>query len=78
MKRKGSWGLLAVKELKAFKKVRLKPGDQTRLNLEIPVQDLAYYDESISDWVIEPGDYSIYIGNASDKIYKKIKIRVAN
>lgn len=66
----------AVKELRAFKKVKLNPGDQTRLNLEILVKDLAYYEESVSDWIVEPGDYIIYIGNASDQIYKKFKITV--
>lgn len=66
----------AVKELRAFKKVKLNPGDQTRLNLEILVKDLAYYEESVSDWIVEPGEYIIYIGNASDQIYKKFKITV--
>ncbi|WP_428981729.1 hypothetical protein [Lutimonas zeaxanthinifaciens] len=43
------------------------------LNLEISVKDLAYYDESISDWIIQPDDYSIYIGIPRIRFIKKSK-----
>src|SRR6185503_2170513 len=35
----------APKELKAFRRVRLQPGETKTVRLDIPVQDLAYYDE---------------------------------
>ena len=56
----------AVKELKGFKKV----------DISIEVNKLAFYDETISNWNIEKGDYIIYIGNASDNILKEIIITV--
>ena len=37
---------------------------------------LAFYDETISDWNIEKGEYVVFVGNASDNISKKIKITV--
>src|SRR5699024_12195714 len=40
----------ANKELKAFTKVALAPGQTRVLQLEVPVQELAYYD-SQSGWV---------------------------
>jgi len=39
-------------------------------------QIVAFYDESISNWNIENGDYEIYVGNASNNISKKLKITV--
>lgn len=66
----------AVKELKGFKKVNLIPGETKKIDLKLDVDNLAFYDESISDWKIEKGDYIIYVGNASDAIAKEIKITI--
>src|SRR6185503_10350821 len=35
----------APKELKAFRRVGLEPGETKTVHLDIPVKDLAYYDE---------------------------------
>ncbi|WP_430412113.1 beta-glucosidase [Kordia sp.] len=66
----------AVKELKGFSKVFLKSGEIQTVSITINVDELAFYDESISDWNIEEGDYEIYVGNASNNISKKMKITV--
>lgn len=66
----------AQKELKAFKKVYLDQGTKRRYDLTFKVSDLAYYDESLSDWSLETGEYIIYVGNASDRIFGEVKIRV--
>ena len=66
----------ALKELKGFQKTNLKPSEESIINANIPVKSLAYYDETISDWNIEKGEYIVYIGNASDNISKKIKISI--
>ena len=54
----------ANKELKAFTKVALAPGQTRVLQLEVPVQELAYYD-SQSGWVVEPGNYEVIVGTHS-------------
>jgi len=64
----------AVKELKAFQKVHLTRGKNAEVELSVDVDELAFYDESISDWNLEKGDYLIYVGTASDKIVKTVKI----
>lgn len=46
----------ARRELKAFARVRVEPGAAAAATLEIPVKDLAYYDET-RGWVVEPGRY---------------------
>jgi len=66
----------ALKELKAFQKVHLDQGENTRVELSFAVDDLAFYDESISNWNLEKGDYLIYMGNASDNISKQVKITI--
>lgn len=66
----------ATKELKGFQKVFLKKGAVQEVQIPIKISDLAYYDETASDWVLEKGEYIIYVGNASDRISKKLKIQV--
>ncbi|MCL5128313.1 beta-glucosidase [Algibacter sp. L4_22] len=66
----------ALKELKGFNKASLTKGESKNVSISIPVSSLAYYNESISDWSIEKGDYLIYVGNASNNISKTIKISV--
>ena len=53
-----------VKELKNFKKVLLKPGENKEITLEITTKDLMFYYSDLKyDW--EPGDFIIYIGTNS-------------
>ncbi|MUP37333.1 beta-glucosidase family protein [Labilibaculum euxinus] len=66
----------ALKELKGFSKVYLNPGQEQQVEIEISVDDLAFYDEAISDWNLEKGTYIIYIGNSSDNIIQKQKINI--
>jgi beta-glucosidase len=55
-----------VKELKAFKKVHLEPGQAKKVLFRIPTELLAFYDKNMN-LVIEPGDYKVLIGrNAED------------
>jgi beta-glucosidase len=66
----------AVKELKGFQKVRVAKKATKTISIPIPVDKLAFYDESISDWNLEEGEYVIYTGNASDNIVSELKVKV--
>jgi beta-glucosidase len=66
----------AKKELRGFKKVFVKVNKSEKTEIEIPVKNLAYYNEIESDWEIEKGDYIIYVGNASNNISDKIIITI--
>ena len=66
----------ALKELKTFQKIALKRGEKHTTELSFDVDDLAFYDESISDWNLETGEYLLYVGTASNKIAKKVKISI--
>ena len=62
-----------LKELKAFQKVFLQPGEQKDVILTIDRSALSFYDEQTSLWKAEKGDFEALIGTASDKISKIIK-----
>lgn len=64
------------KELKAFDKVYLESGETKRVELNIPLEDLAYYNRSLGDWVVEPGEYSVEIGSSSRDIRLTEKVQI--
>jgi len=66
----------AIKELKGFQKVFVKKGGVKTIEVLIKTNDLAFYDETISNWNLEKGVYVIYVGNAANNISKEIKMNV--
>lgn len=49
------------KELKAFQKVFLAPGESTTLGFELSVRDLSYFDEKQGEWVASVTIYGILL-----------------
>lgn len=66
----------ALKELKGFRKVFVKKDGVKTVEVLIKTNDLAFYDETISNWNLEKGDYILYVGNASNHISKELKITI--
>jgi beta-glucosidase len=64
------------KELKAFDKIFLKPGEQKTVDLKVKVKDLAFYDEKTSDWKIESGEFVLYTATSAEDIVNTIKVTV--
>jgi len=64
------------KELKAFEKVFLHPGETKTLELNVKVADLAFYDEARKAWNVETGEFVLHIGNASNHLSGSVKILV--
>lgn len=55
-----------VKELKAFAKTRtLAPGEECAVNILIPEEDLAVFDETAKAWVINHGIYKVHAASSS-------------
>lgn len=65
----------APRELKGFTKVDLKPGEEKEITITIPVQELAYYDET-NGWTVESGLYTLYIGNSSRNTLQEVQLSV--
>ena len=61
------------KELKAFQKVYLQPGESRNVSLTLDKSALSYYDDSRHAWVAEPGAFEALIGTASDRLTTKVK-----
>ena len=57
-----------VKELKAFKRVSMGAGETKTVKLEIPLDDLRYWNEATSAWELEHGELKLLVGSASDDI----------
>lgn len=64
------------KELKSFKKVFLHKGEEKTLQLELDVNDLAFYNDKTNAWDLEPGDFELMLGNASNNIFETIQIQI--
>lgn len=56
-----------VKELKDFEKIFLQPGESKELNFTINKEKLSFYNQKLQ-WVAEPGNFEVMIGNSSDHI----------
>jgi beta-glucosidase len=59
-----------------FTRVQLKHGKSSRVTVEVPAQRLRYWDTQTKQYVVEPGDYEILIGAASDDIRLKLPMTI--
>lgn len=55
-----------LKELKAFEKVRLGPGDAHHVSVSLNRRSLAYWSEEKKDWQVDSGKFVIFVGDSSD------------
>ena len=53
-----------VKELKAYQRVSLKPGESKEILFELNKSAFAYYDSEMN-YIVEAGDFDILVGNSS-------------
>ena len=57
-----------LKELKAFKKFNLLPGESKQIVMELSPNELYYYDEAGACYKVESGKYSVMVGGSSDSL----------
>ena len=72
----GSGIFRAEKELKAFSRVALKPGESKTVTLEVPVESLRHWDEDKYGWQLEEGNIEILVGASAGDIRLKTAIHV--
>ena len=65
-----------VKELKAFQKVFLQPGESQDVTLTIGCDALSFYNEAKGEWTAEPGAFEALVGTASDNLTGKISFEL--
>ena len=67
-----------VKELKAFRKVFLQPGESREVVLTLDKRSLSFFDDRLQQWVAEDGEFEARIGNSSGNIIRKLPFRFIN
>jgi beta-glucosidase len=58
----------AVRDLKAFARVHLEPGETRTVPLEVRAADLAYWDVGGGRWAVEPITYGVQVGPSSSDL----------
>ncbi len=66
-----------VKELKAFKKVWLNPGETKEITLSLNKRAFAFYNVNINDWCVESGDFDILVGASSADIKLSATVNIS-
>ncbi len=65
------------KELKAFKKVWLNPGEAKEIKLSLNKRAFAFYNVNINDWCVESGEFDILVGASSADIRLSATVNVS-
>jgi len=64
------------KELRGFDRITLNPGEKKMVTLTVPGDKLAFYDEKIHAFRVEPGIIDVLVGSSSEDIRLKTQFRV--
>ena len=54
----------------------MKKGETVKVDLEIPVSDIAYFNVMLNEWIVEPGVYRVMLGTSSRDIFFEKEILV--
>jgi beta-glucosidase len=65
-----------TEELRGFDRVSLQPGETKKVTLKLPGSKLAFYDEKIHDFRVEPEMIDVLVGSSSADIRLKSQFRV--
>jgi beta-glucosidase len=56
--------------------VSRKAGESREVTLEIPMNDLRYWDEASNGWALEHGKLQLLLGSASDDIRQTAEVTI--
>ena len=62
-----------VKELKAFRKVFVEPGETVDVSVKLDPESLRQYDDG---WVLPHGEYRVFIGSSSSDIRNTATVKL--
>ncbi|MGP4045550.1 glycoside hydrolase family 3 C-terminal domain-containing protein [Streptomyces sp. 2A115] len=65
-----------LKQLEAFRRISLDPGQTKTVKLELTAKDLAHWDVTRSKWVVESGTYDVLVGASSEDIRSRTSLKV--
>lgn len=65
--------------LKRFAKIRdLQPGKTEKVDLQLDKYAASYWEERISRWVVESGEYGVKVGPSSDRLPLEGSFRITS
>lgn len=64
------------KELRAFEKIALDPGESRKVTFTLDKRAFAYWNVTLHDWHVVSGEYEILIGKSSRDIMLQKKVRI--
>lgn len=66
-------------ELKAFNKTKeLQPNEVENVKLFFSAQDLASFDEKTSSWIVDAGEYDLFVGTSSVETRQALTIKLSD
>lgn len=65
-----------IKELKAFEKIILKPGEEKTVSFTITKAELSFFDADKHEWVAESGTFKALVGASSVDIRHEVKFEL--
>jgi beta-glucosidase len=65
-----------LKELKAFAKKELAAGETATIEISLPVNEWAFYNETTKDWTLEAGKFTIYVETSSAINKNKVSVEI--
>lgn len=57
-----------IESLRDFQRVDLQPRESRHIEFQLPTRRLAVYDVRKHDFIVEPGEFDVWVGSASDDI----------
>ncbi len=73
---KDSKAIRPVRELRAFDKIALQPGETKTVSFMLDARAFSYWNMEIHDWYAETGNYEIQIGRSAEEMILTKEIRV--
>jgi beta-glucosidase len=68
--------LRPTRELKAFAKVSLEPGESQEVAFELVARDLSYWHPGLHRWVVEGGEFVVEVGASSRDLRGSVSLTV--
>lgn len=70
--------LTPIRQLKAFQKIELIPGESRHIDLTLTPRDFAFYDTLLHDFRVPTGTFTIYVGDSSVDLPLTAQVTMAN
>ena len=71
-----SWNSHPLRELKAYKKVRIPAHSSVEVQITLGEDAFSYYSEALDKWTVEEGIYRIHVGSSSRNLPLCIEMRM--